>query len=174
MFQSIVVAVDGSDQASRAVKVASELARVMNAKLHLVYVVDSNHMQIPEDMRRMGEAEHIISPLPPLPLNAVDAPPNLLRSISESSAATQRNLYELAEYIVNQAKRDAIDAGTGNIETSVEVGNPADRIIAYAKSNKADLIVMGRRGLSPIKSLLLGSTSHKVSLHAECNCLTVN
>ena len=174
MFQSIVVAVDGSDPSTRAVSIAAELAKLMNAKLGLVYVVDNNHMAIPEEMRRLGEAEHIISPTSPLPLNAADAPSNLLRSISENSAATQRNLYKLAEYIVKRTKRNAIEAGAEDIETSVEVGNPADKIVAYAKSNNADLIVMGRRGLSQIKSLLLGSTSHKVSLHAECNCLTVN
>lgn len=173
MFQSIVVAVDGSDAATRAVTVGAELAKVMNAKLSLVYVVDSNHMEIPEDMRHMGEAEHIISPMPPLLRNPADVPTNLLKSISESSAATQRNLYELAEYIVKQAKRDANEMGVENIETSVEIGNPADSIIACANSKNADLIVIGKRGLSRLKSLLLGSTSHKVSLKAECNCLTV-
>lgn len=173
MFQSIVVAVDGSEAATRAVNVAAELAKVMNAKLNLVYVVDSNHMTIPEDMRRMGEAEHIISPMTQLPLNPADVPENLIKSINENSAATQRNLYELADYIVKQAKRDAIEVGAENVETFVEIGNPADRIIDCANSNNADLIVMGRRGLSRLKSLLLGSTSHKVNLHAACNCLTV-
>jgi nucleotide-binding universal stress UspA family protein len=174
MFQSIVVAVDGSDPSTRAVRTAAELAKLINAKLGLIYVVDNNHMAIPEEMRRLGEAEHIISPTSPLPLNAADAPSNLLRSISENSAATQRNLYKLAEYIVKRAKRSAVEAGAEDIETSIEVGNPADKIVAYAKSNNADLIVMGRRGLGQIKSLLLGSTSHTVTLNAECNCLTVN
>jgi len=35
------------------------------------------------------------------------------------------------------------------------------------------MIVMGSRGLSDFKGLLLGSISHKVSAQAECTCVTV-
>jgi len=59
------------------------------------------------------------------------------------------------------------------IERKLVVGNPAEEILAFIDSRNADLIVTGRRGFSPIKSLLLGSTSNKISQLAECNCLTV-
>lgn len=174
MFKSIVVAVDGSDPSNRALRTAATLAAQMTAKLDLVYVVDSNHLEIPEDLRRMTEVEHIANPLPATPYSLADAPANLFRSMNENWAAIQRTSYELAEYIVKQAKKDAGELGAEEIETSIEIGNPADRIVALAKRKNADLIVVGRRGFGQLKSLLMGSTSHKVSLLAECSCLTVN
>jgi nucleotide-binding universal stress UspA family protein len=47
-------------------------------------------------------------------------------------------------------------------------GDPAAEIIALARKLKSDLIVMGSRGFSPVKSLLLGSVSQKVLQHAPC------
>ncbi len=174
MFKSIVVAVDGSDQALKAVQTGAELAAQMNAGLGLVYVVDSYHMEIPEDLRRVSEVEHIISPMPTTPYSLSDASANLFKSVNEASAVSQRSIYQLAEYIIKQAKQDAKNAGAKDIETSIEIGDPAERIVAFAKQHNADLIVVGRRGFSQLKSLLLGSTSHKVTLLAECSCLTVN
>lgn len=174
MFTSIVVAVDGSDQANRAVKTGAELAGHLNAKLSIVSVVDSNHMEMPEELKRMAEVEHITSSSPKSSSGSSEPSADLFRSVSEAAAASQRTIYELSEYIVNQAKRAASEAGAKTIETSVEVGNPADKIVDYAKQQNADLIVIGRRGFGQIKSLLVGSTSHKVTLLATCNCLTVN
>lgn len=174
MFKSIVVAVDGSDQANRAIKTGAELAGQLNAKLGIVSVVDSNHMEMPEDLRRMAEVEHITSSKPKSSSSASSMSADLFQSVREASELSQRTICELSEYIVKQAARDAKEAGAKNVETSVEVGNPADMIVAYANRQDADLIVIGRRGFGQIKSLLLGSTSHKVTLLAHCSCLTVN
>ncbi len=50
-----------------------------------------------------------------------------------------------------------------------EQSNVRDR----AWSSKADVIVMGSRGLGHIKGMLMGSVSHKVNHLAECTCITV-
>ena len=47
-------------------------------------------------------------------------------------------------------------------------------ILAYLNKRPGTLAVMGRRGLSPIKSLLLGSVSDKVVQHATNPVLVVN
>ncbi|MCG8545738.1 MAG: universal stress protein, partial [Alphaproteobacteria bacterium] len=52
-------------------------------------------------------------------------------------------------------------------------GNPTDEIVAYARDNGIDLIVIASRGLSDFRGLLLGSVSHKVVQLAECPCLVV-
>ena len=174
MYKSIVVAVDGSDPANRALRVGAELAGMSDAKLHLVYVVDSNNMEISQDLRHMSEVEHIADPSPRNLASLSDAPVNLFKSINEASAESQRTFYLLAEYIVKQAKTDAIEAGAKDIETSIEVGNPAERILAFAKRHDSDLIITGRRGLGALKSLVLGSSSQKITQQAECSCLTVN
>jgi len=52
-------------------------------------------------------------------------------------------------------------------------GDPAEMIIDEAKQEKADLIVVGTRGLSTAKSWMLGSVSSRVMHHAPCNVLVV-
>ena len=46
-------------------------------------------------------------------------------------------------------------------------------VVAFAIDRNADLIVCGSRGFGRMKSLLLGSTSHKIAQLAQCSCLTV-
>ena len=57
--------------------------------------------------------------------------------------------------------------------TQVVDGDPASNIIAAAGHEKAELVVMGRRGLGNVAGLVMGSVSHKVAHLAECACLTV-
>jgi len=54
------------------------------------------------------------------------------------------------------------------------IGSPADVIVWMAEEQKADLIVMGARGLGPVKERLLGSVSHRVLTLAPCATLIVN
>ncbi|MBT6912793.1 MAG: universal stress protein, partial [Rhodospirillaceae bacterium] len=51
--------------------------------------------------------------------------------------------------------------------------DPAEAILDLAARHKASMIVMGSRGLSDVKGLLLGSTSHKVNAQAGCTCVSV-
>lgn len=46
--------------------------------------------------------------------------------------------------------------------------------MSMAEEQKADLIVMGARGLGPIKERLLGSVSHRILTLAPCATLIVN
>ena len=173
MFTSIVVAFDGSESASRALEMGSKLAARDNASLGLIHVVDTNHMEIPDDLRRMAEVEHVVKPASGHLARIENAPTNVLTSIVEANAESQRRFFALSDYVVQQAEKIAKGLGVGDVDRKVVVGNPANEILGYANSRKADLIVSGRRGFSPIKSLLLGSTSSKIGQHAECSCLTV-
>jgi nucleotide-binding universal stress UspA family protein len=56
----------------------------------------------------------------------------------------------------------------------VRIGSPAEVIVSMAEEQKADLIVMGARGLGPIKERLLGSVSHRILTQAACATLIVN
>jgi nucleotide-binding universal stress UspA family protein len=56
-------------------------------------------------------------------------------------------------------------------ETIEAQGDPGDVIVESAKG--ADLVVVGSRGLNPLKRLLLGSVSSKVVHRAECDVLVV-
>lgn len=59
-------------------------------------------------------------------------------------------------------------------ELKYEVGNPGSLIRDVAKDWNADLIVMGRRGLSSLKEVFLGSVSNYILHHAPCSVLVVH
>lgn len=66
-------------------------------------------------------------------------------------------------------------AGVGTtITKEIEVGDPADAILAVAANEEADLIIMGSRGLNAAQRFLLGSVSTKVATHAPCAVLVVH
>lgn len=52
-------------------------------------------------------------------------------------------------------------------------GNPADVIVQEAEENGADLIVVGTRGQSTPKRMIVGSVSTNVIHHAPCDVLVV-
>jgi len=53
-------------------------------------------------------------------------------------------------------------------EFQTAFGDPAEEIITFTEKADGVLVVIGRRGLSPMKTLLLGSVSDKVIRHAGC------
>jgi nucleotide-binding universal stress UspA family protein len=53
------------------------------------------------------------------------------------------------------------------------VGDAADEIVRIAKESGADLVVLGARGLNPLKRLVLGSVSTKVLHEAPSDVLVV-
>ncbi len=79
---------------------------------------------------------------------------------------------------IDQAAQASAQRAFDNIrkelgETSVEIdqetsiGDPAEEIIRYTEDDHSVLVVMGRRGLSRMQTLLMGSVSDKVSRHAR-------
>ena len=173
MFTSIVVAIDGSSHAIRALAVGAELAAQDNAKLGIIFVVDSDIAGLPKGLFELARSENIINPSPNLFSNLEPVEAASLRAAGEAAAESQRLMIELAESIVNQAKRSATVDGAKNITTSIANGNPADEIIKFAEKQEADVIVTGRRGMGSVKGLFLGSTSAKVAQKSECTCITV-
>ena len=52
-------------------------------------------------------------------------------------------------------------------------GDPAEEIVRAAREGGFDLIIVGHRGLSPVKAFLIGSVSNRVVAHAPCSVLVV-
>jgi nucleotide-binding universal stress UspA family protein len=65
-----------------------------------------------------------------------------------------------------------VDAGISTESKQVE-GDPGRVICQMAEDWQADVIIMGRRGRSGMRELLLGSVSNYVLHHAPCSVLTV-
>ncbi len=149
MFKHILVAVDGSEHANRAVEVASGLAGQEGAKMTLLHVLThAGGSQVPRELKSYEQIEHI--------------------RITESDL-----IQSVGQELLANAAVLARDRGGPSCETRLESGDPASRIAAVAKDDAVDLIVMGRRGLGDLGGLLLGSVSHKVAQVVDCSCLTV-
>ncbi|MGH6718787.1 MAG: universal stress protein [Alphaproteobacteria bacterium] len=147
MFTNIVLGVDGSEHALKATDRACELARLCAARL-VILTVAKPIRGVSKQVREYMYAEHI-------------------------AGEPQYVLSEMAKSVLIEAESRARRAGLENVKTVVREGQPARRIVEYAKEHGADLIVLGSRGLGDIGGLLLGSVSHKVITLAECTCLIV-
>jgi nucleotide-binding universal stress UspA family protein len=60
-----------------------------------------------------------------------------------------------------------------NVKAYMRVGYPSEEIILMANDPDIDLIIIGSRGRSGIRRLLLGSTAERVVEHASCPVLVV-
>jgi len=60
-----------------------------------------------------------------------------------------------------------------NYKVTFLKGTPGPEIIRYTNEQKADLLVIGSRGLNGLQEMVLGSVSHKVMKHVQCPALIV-
>lgn len=58
-------------------------------------------------------------------------------------------------------------------ELEIVMGDPSEEIIRLANIHKADLIVMGSRGLTGLNRILQGSVSSQVVSEASCSVMVV-
>jgi nucleotide-binding universal stress UspA family protein len=78
-----------------------------------------------------------------------------------------------AQARVDRALQAARAAGV-RAQGRVDSGRPHEAILRAAEGAGADLLVLGRRGLNPVRRVLLGSTSERVASHANCPVLIVH
>jgi nucleotide-binding universal stress UspA family protein len=91
----------------------------------------------------------------------------------QSSARVDRiNLGEVAEHVLARAARRATEQGV-EVEYSAMEGDPAEVIIETADREKADLIVLGNKGVTGAKRFSVGSVPNKVLHHAPCGVMIV-
>ena len=81
-------------------------------------------------------------------------------------------LKEAGRRLVEQSAQKLIQAGF-TAEVVCQLGKPAEEIMKVASKHRADLIVMGAKGLGAIARFLLGSVSTRVVQHSSCSVLVV-
>ena len=67
----------------------------------------------------------------------------------------------------------ALEAERVAVETTIEIGRPAQQICTYAAANDVDLIVTSTHGLTGFAHVLIGSTAEHVVRYARCPVLVV-
>lgn len=177
MIKKILVAIDGSDHAAKAVAFGADIAAKYGAELVLVHVL--LRQELPRDLQRIAEAEHLLAgDGRRVPAGAAVGLPvadlgSYLNLSDGNVTMTKEILRELGEKILDNAERSALDHGAGKIVKRIEDGKPVEVILDIAKSENADLIVTGSRGLSDLKALVVGSVSHKLAQMSPVTCVTV-
>ncbi|MEK9753951.1 MAG: universal stress protein [Rhodospirillaceae bacterium] len=172
MFEKIIVATDGSECGNRAVATAVDIAGKYGAELVVAHVL--MHGAPPESLKRMAEIEHLVDVHPDAPV-AFDNMPAMAMSIAavEHSRVEHAVIEAIGKKVAERAVQSAKDAGAAKVESVILDGEPAEKIVQAARDVDAKLIVMGCRGLSAFKRLLMGSVSQKVAQLSECACLIV-
>jgi nucleotide-binding universal stress UspA family protein len=72
-----------------------------------------------------------------------------------------------------QESAEALREGGFAVVEQVQMGKPAPTLLTMATKHRADLIVMGAKGLGAIARFFLGSVSYEVLQHARCSVLIV-
>lgn len=174
MFNKILCPTDGSEHAYKALDLAIDMAGKYQAELLVLHVPHPSENI--ENLRRFAQIEGLAS--------RVNVEIDRLKSLDyrisvasdtsfQDSGISPRLLIEVGHHIVERAKLRAQQKGLENVDTRIELGNPADRILECIKAENIDCVIMGSRGLSDLKGLFLGSVSHKVANRAPCTCITV-
>ncbi len=73
---------------------------------------------------------------------------------------------------IKEVEKLAKESGI-SYEINILDGEPGPTIVEYANNNKADLVIIGSRGLNVLQEFVLGSVSHKVAKRANCPVLIV-
>jgi nucleotide-binding universal stress UspA family protein len=144
VFTRIVVGTDGSETAAEAVRQAIDLAKLSGAELSIVSAYE------PISERKVKEAQR-------------DAPPDVQYEIGP-----REDVNLVLDAAAATARKEGIEVKTHPVE-----GDPAEGILNVAEETRADLIVVGNKGMTGARRFLLGSVPNNVSHHAPCAVMIV-
>lgn len=146
MFNRILVAIDESGLNRKIIEAAIDIAQHKHAHITLVNVNKEN-----------------------VTTGMMYVPEGYLESMLEG---LEKESVEIVEKAKNELSAALPEEAA--IEAVHLKGDPALQILEYAKENGQELIIIGSRGLSGMKGVMLGSVSLKVSQLAPCPVLIVH
>ncbi len=144
---TLLVPVDGSKGSLDAVQLASRMASAMNLPMELLYAFPHDGMEMFGTLSYEPTEEEIRYMNP--------------EEFEKLREKTTREVFDSAKGAIPG------DAGIKVSEVKLS-GHAAEAILKYAKSADEPMIIVGSRGLSTFKGILVGSISQSLVHHAEC------
>ena len=145
MFNKILVAVDGSLGAQKALDAGIELCKQCGAELYVLSVYREHNL--------WKASVTFVDPA--------------------RTASTDDAMRQYAEHVAESSKAYAKEHGLENVRSFYIGGGPARCIVKFVADHGIELVVLGRRGLSDNDQNLLGGVAHKVTSMAPCPVMTV-
>jgi nucleotide-binding universal stress UspA family protein len=148
-IKKILVAVDGSKPSLNAGNEAIDVAKKHQAELIALYVV-------PSDIR-YDQIDDVETPGIPRPVKGI---------VMTAMQGGQKYVDE----VKLKATESNVSVGT---DVVISTNSVVKTIVEYAEEKNIDLIVIGSRGMSGLKRMLLGSIASGVVTYAECPVLVI-
>jgi nucleotide-binding universal stress UspA family protein len=150
LLGKVLLAYDGSKEATAAAGVAAEIANATGSALHLLHVVP------------------IEGNLPPLAY----APYEEAEAWQAWEAGIERDEERARSFVEGQARR--MEAQGAKVDEShLAFGRPEEEIVRLAEDLNAGLVVVGSRGRGGIRRALVGSVSESLVRHVHCPVMVV-
>jgi nucleotide-binding universal stress UspA family protein len=146
-IRKILVAVDGSKPSLIASVQAIDISKRLNAEMTAIYVVSPDI--------RYNYLEDTITP-------------RLPRALKDVMMIAMQTGEKHLDKVKQKAREKDVRVKTDVI---IGISSVVKEIVEYAEKNKIDMIVIGSRGLSGIKKMLLGSVANGVVTYAHCPVL---
>jgi nucleotide-binding universal stress UspA family protein len=159
-MKRILVPIDFSDATTRVINLARQLARALDAEIHLVHVKELSAAAAPGTLGYGLAGMPELAPMSGVPVPGLDPMP---RPIPESE--DQKSKLALWQTEIAQ---DGI-----KVTLHEPTGLVADEILDQAEAIEADFIVMGTHGHGAMHHLLVGSATKGVLKHATRPVLLV-
>ena len=145
LFRNIVVAFDGSKDSEKAVQVACSISAKYGSKVTILHVYHS--------------PSTVFAPGPGMPVPDFG---DLEQAAEETGRGVLTRGLDIASKSGVRAKGELVKSSS-----------PVEAVVTFTSQAKSDLIVVGTRGMTGFKKLVLGSVSTGVVSHASCPVLVV-
>jgi nucleotide-binding universal stress UspA family protein len=148
LISKILIPMDGSDYSFKAAEYAIDIARRYESEITLISIVASKV--------KYGASSGVFGAIPPSYLNKYE---------NEAEKWFNRVLEKVKKdgLKIKKIKTDVITTPLSIVST----------ILQYAQKNEADLIVMGTKGITGFKKMLVGSVASGVVTYAHCPVLVI-
>jgi len=175
-MNTIVVAVDGSQHATKALDIAALLAKSNSADVMVVHAISGN--ELPEIVRRGVETEYadeIATRLKSANIGStLPDETQYARTLLAQSNKTTNIVNTLAgENILKRAVSYLHKRNIVSVSSHLATNDAVEAILDVSKKHDADTIVMGCRGTGRLRGMVLGSVSQSVAHQANCSVVIV-